>query len=134
MIRFSQKQKKVIAEQICIALDRELPGKRKDQRLAELVGVSPPTVLQWKKGTKTPNLQHLFELSKALNTPIHILCGFPGRNKIHSDNLIFRQIISLSVIGELLEKQGAKTPTTRRKLNQIQKALEMLEKTGMNSE
>lgn len=134
MLNFTQKQKKTIAAQISIALDRTLPGRGNNQKLATLMGVTPSTISQWKKGAKTPTLLHLFQLSKVLNTPIHILCGFSGKRKVYIGNRIFDHVITLSIIGEILDKSGKTPATAARKLDRIKQALETLERTSSDTE
>jgi transcriptional regulator with XRE-family HTH domain len=133
MVTFSKKQKKAIAKHISLALDTAFSGRGCRQKLAALAGVTPAALSQWKNGSKTPTLEHLFLLSKALGVPVHTLCGITDTSGIHSGDPVFNSVMALSLIGGMLDKPGRMTPAAKRKLDRIGKTLEKLEKTGRNT-
>ena len=133
VVTFSKKQKKTIAKQLSLALNNAFPEKGGKKKLAALIGVTPAALSQWKNGSKTPTLQHLFQLSNALGIPLHTLCGVSDMRKLPVGSPVLKHVMALSLIGSMLEKQGKMTPSVRRKLNQIRKALETLEKGGRHT-
>ncbi len=128
---FTREQKKAIAEQISLGLDRAFPGKGGQQKLAAMVGVTPAAITHWKKGHKSPSLHHLVLLSGIFDIRIHVLCGFKGDRLIESDNPIFRCIINLSIVDEILEeKEGKMSPTMKTILDAIDAHFDLLKKSN----
>lgn len=126
-IRFTRDQKKAMAEQISLGLDRTFPRQGGQQKLAAMLGVTPAAITHWKKGRKAPSIEHLVRLSEVFGIRIHVLCGFKGDRKIQSGNPLFQCIINLSIMEARLEKHKAKmSPTLNDALNTINALLDDL--------
>lgn len=52
-----------------------LEKKLTQKQIADKLKISQPSYAQWEKGTKTPNLERLQELSKILNVSTDYLLG-----------------------------------------------------------
>lgn len=72
---FTEKERKTIARNIRERINEQYPDKEHKQQLAQRLGVTPMTISQWAREKRTPDIGHLYQLSKALEIPLHQLCG-----------------------------------------------------------
>jgi len=97
MIRFTSKQKAIIARRIKRGFDGMFTEKGRQRQFAIRLGVSPSTVSRWLVGKVTPNMRQLIAISEVFDTPLHKLCGFSGRRPVKTRNMAFNNIMNLSI-------------------------------------
>lgn len=99
-ICFSSRQKEGIARRISRGIINLFPEKNRQKRFAERLGVSTGTIQRWTTGKTTPRLEQLAVISEVLNIPLHKLCGFSGRRLVKTSNIVFDNIMNLSIVVE----------------------------------
>lgn len=93
---FTQSQRKVIARNIRNYINEQFTEKERMQELARELGVSPATVSQWVKGRQTPQIAHLYQLSKVFNIPLDQLCGLHTHSSSTTTDLASNIIIKMA--------------------------------------